>query len=708
MSANPNLPPPGPRQPRVLACVLCQHRKIKCDRNTPCSNCVKANVTCTPSTPAPARKRRRPNQDLQERLARCEALLKQYAGAGPPPAAASASQSPTTPFKDMADSPEPWNSHLSDFEKVPTTGKMIQSESGSRFYESQLWTKFHEELQAMRHIVDTEDPEESSVLGTEGMTPEKNGDLLIPGDRSSQSGEPQHPDPVQTFRLWQIFLDRVNPLTKIIHVPTLQPYIVEATTDPSNVPLHYQALLFAVYLMATLSLSEAECHQLLGSSQALALQRFSSATRTALLRFDYLRNYDMAALQALVLFMIFLQGRYDRHAAWVISGTIVRIAQKMGYHRDGELLKLTPFETEMRRRIWWQILMQDTKLAITSGLSHSSVQDNFDTKQPQNLNDADLYPGSSEPVHSREGPTEMAFILVMNRLSVFMISDSNRAGFESAVLCEGANEDGSASFDPALLEKYRGVARELDADLREIERRYIDESAGAAHAAALNVRSMLVEKLHEMLRPMCEQPEWGTEIFSPKDNLFKTVLINNEHNTEMYERMAGYGFLWFVKMHFQLDVFAVLAGQLCRRPTGALSDRGWTVVEKHYKWLPELFDLSQKAHASQAQFTLKAWKAREKAFAQLGQLLPTPAYIERLRECISTPDRSSTATSATPPASSMQGQQPMGDVDNSFLGGYMDIPAMSWDMWGDSYSTASLGNPNQPLSAAFFGTYGMN
>ena len=29
------------RPPRVLACVLCQHRKIKCDRNTPCSNCLK-------------------------------------------------------------------------------------------------------------------------------------------------------------------------------------------------------------------------------------------------------------------------------------------------------------------------------------------------------------------------------------------------------------------------------------------------------------------------------------------------------------------------------------------------------------------------------------------------------------------------------------------------------------------------------------------
>lgn len=36
------------RQPkktmRVLACVLCQQRKKKCDRSSPCSNCIKVSV----------------------------------------------------------------------------------------------------------------------------------------------------------------------------------------------------------------------------------------------------------------------------------------------------------------------------------------------------------------------------------------------------------------------------------------------------------------------------------------------------------------------------------------------------------------------------------------------------------------------------------------------------------------------------------------
>lgn len=32
---------PPHKQPRVLSCVLCQKRKIKCDRTIPCANCIK-------------------------------------------------------------------------------------------------------------------------------------------------------------------------------------------------------------------------------------------------------------------------------------------------------------------------------------------------------------------------------------------------------------------------------------------------------------------------------------------------------------------------------------------------------------------------------------------------------------------------------------------------------------------------------------------
>ena len=156
----------------------------------------------------------------------------------------------------------------------------------------------------MRNIIEAEDLEESSVLGSDDLTPENHADLFFPGDTTNANVEDLQPDPVHVFRLWQLFLDRVNPLTKIIHVPTLQPYVMEAAANVSNVPLNYQALLFSIYAMAAVSMSEIECMQTLGLSRDGALQKFSAGTKIALVRFNFLKNHDMASLQALVLYLV--------------------------------------------------------------------------------------------------------------------------------------------------------------------------------------------------------------------------------------------------------------------------------------------------------------------------------------------------------------------------------------------------------------------
>jgi hypothetical protein len=64
------------RPTRVLACVLCQQRKVRCDREFPCANCVRAQVQCVPATQV-RRRRRYPEKDLLERVRRYEDLLRQ-------------------------------------------------------------------------------------------------------------------------------------------------------------------------------------------------------------------------------------------------------------------------------------------------------------------------------------------------------------------------------------------------------------------------------------------------------------------------------------------------------------------------------------------------------------------------------------------------------------------------------------------------------
>lgn len=73
---------PSPSQPlkpqRVLACILCQQRKIKCNRKFPCENCIKSRAQCVPATQVSRQRRRRfPERELLERLRRYEDLLLQ-------------------------------------------------------------------------------------------------------------------------------------------------------------------------------------------------------------------------------------------------------------------------------------------------------------------------------------------------------------------------------------------------------------------------------------------------------------------------------------------------------------------------------------------------------------------------------------------------------------------------------------------------------
>jgi hypothetical protein len=155
------------------------------------------------------------------------------------------------------------------------------------------------QLKAMKTILDEDDPEESP-LGSQMYTSTDIEDLLLYGS-PAETADDFHPDPVHVFRLWQIYIDRVNPLNKVIHVPSVQPYMVEAATNPNKLSPRVQALLFAIYSLAAVAMEEAECHQILGLSRDAAVTRFSEGAKVSLAKSNFLRAFDMHTVQALVI-----------------------------------------------------------------------------------------------------------------------------------------------------------------------------------------------------------------------------------------------------------------------------------------------------------------------------------------------------------------------------------------------------------------------
>lgn len=317
----------------------------------------------------------------------------------------------------------------------------------------------------------------------------------------------------------------------------------------------------------------------------------------------------------------------------------MRIAQKMGYHRDGEALGLSPFETEMRRRIWWCIVVQDASHAMAVGLSSSMLPLSWDTREPLNLNDADLFPNSSEPLRTREGPTEMAFCLILHRIYKLTVETdiSDPAGMialGAELLGQATDGNGNCSRAQSPITAFQQSINKLDLELQDLERKYLSAYAGYTHVAALLMRPMLLKKLAPMCVPMQQQPEWGTEILGPEDVVFKILVVSHEYVCEIYEGMSRLNFEWSTQLLLQSDQLAYLTGQLCQRPTASLSDRGWKAIGKMHHQYPELVNLNQKRYFVQSQNTLKAWQARELAMAQAGKPVVKPTFIDQLREAL--------------------------------------------------------------------------
>lgn len=662
---------------RVLSCANCRRRKILCNKDIPCANCIKTNVTCVPSKPAPSRPRLKSTaRDIQERLAKCEALLQEHVAVDDSSQIRSEQGGTTTSSNDIA----------------PASSETI-GESARTHADGDLWVTLNDEICKMKNLMEQDQPEVAFS--------EENASDDFTGYKPLRFTNCPILDPITAFKLWQIYLERVNPLLKIIHAPTVQPLIVSTTADIESTPLDQQALVYSIFGLAVLALRSDEITNMLGAEKQRDdfLQEFLTAVSVSLAQFGSLGRYNMVVLQAQIHTSIILMGQCNKHAAWVLSGTLVRIAMSMGYHRDGTHLSLSPFETEMRRRIWWQIVFFDIKLGIDSGLTHSSVPEHFNTKSPLNLNDADLFPDATDPLVHKEGPTEMAFVIVITRVSAYLLNKKARQAMEANILGHGGDR---GSIDASLLNHNRLLVQQLEADLVDIERRFIPSAASKVHAAALGIRPHLIRRLHDMMYPMQESPDWGTDVLSPRDSLFKLILSSCENASNSYDSMDRWGFAWYIRLHFNFDILASLATFLFHSPTNSLANRSWAVLESLYAKQSLLDTHRPNAAVTPSQFILKAFGERERVLAEMGEIVDVPELIATLRQMNQLHTRTPpTPTNANPSTAvewisgdfmhddgtqRSEGFIPQADAGEGFSERYEFWPGALWNAeWGQGY-----------------------
>ncbi|KAG7114953.1 C6 transcription factor asaR like protein [Verticillium longisporum] len=148
---------------------------------------------------------------------------------------------------------------------------------------------------------------------------------------------------------------------------------------------------------------------------------------------DFLESPTVTTIQALAIYLVCLCRRLficlirltisssalrvhnPGRGIWTIVGLVIRAAQSIGLHRDGKMLGLSPFESEIRRRLWWYIVCRDGRAAEDYGLENMrrmTPGSAAGIDMPLNVHDSDLYPEMDELPPNRPGWTSMTLSLI--------------------------------------------------------------------------------------------------------------------------------------------------------------------------------------------------------------------------------------------------------------------------------------------------------
>ncbi|PVH73004.1 hypothetical protein DL98DRAFT_59276 [Cadophora sp. DSE1049] len=125
---------------------------------------------------------------------------------------------------------------------------------------------------------------------------------------------------------------------------------------------------------------------------------FLDRTAQCIIEVNYLRpcRYSLETLCFYYALETF-HAKMSDFSSYVVLGIIIRVAMRLGYHRDANHYpSISTFDGEMRRRLWLMVFQLDLTVSAQVGLSRMIREGEMDTAEPKNLLDTDLDVGMTE------------------------------------------------------------------------------------------------------------------------------------------------------------------------------------------------------------------------------------------------------------------------------------------------------------------------
>ncbi|KAF2686189.1 hypothetical protein K458DRAFT_363820 [Lentithecium fluviatile CBS 122367] len=407
------------RRQEPVSCQFCRQKKLRCSRESPCSNCVARNIKCvhvtsrgaTVTTPGPSVSGANPGgltlQSLHARLQRIEnALNINSDGATTSPAATTSAET---------DNPRaPLSSHTTPQAHEPP---VQHDQDRAEFSTVEITNRIARSGSLLAPEVDT-----SQLL------------QLLPSDPSTHltcsQWREQLPSYERAVQLLDFYAHNVCWTYHFVHVPTLRRHLQQTyqylEQDGSPEP-SVLALLCSVFALAKYF-----THQQGTGNEVPGEQGYGTLvalTSRALSQARHLDHPTLESIQAVLLLASSLLLNTGATTAFRILLTAMYMsAQALLIHqidspKNQQQRRNTAYdhvELEMKRRIWWHIASSDWIFAFISGTQTETYivpSSRTHVSLPSNADDAAITTSHS-PSEPDNVPTEMTYFLFRCRLSI--------------------------------------------------------------------------------------------------------------------------------------------------------------------------------------------------------------------------------------------------------------------------------------------------
>ncbi|KAF1911523.1 hypothetical protein BDU57DRAFT_92283 [Ampelomyces quisqualis] len=491
-----------------LSCGPCRHRKLKCNRGHPCDNCTKRGDTgsCTYATPGNRKKSAASAgtvsspDDMQNRIDRLEGLVLSLMtngaqSAGPAAAQAAIAQSMSSASSDhhydmgnMAGAmstgapesiAEEDAGHESEMEHVTKSIGVMKMHNNSTVFASEAhWFAILGELSEVKnYFAEHKKQYEEQLKKYKAARSSENehppGTAFLYGQQKLTTRSEilsQFPPKSTADILVSRFFNTYDPGIHIIHGPTFQKEYDRHWLSPDETPVIWLGLVFAMMCIALQSYTRAgdEPPEYHNKSWAMS-KEYRDLTAQCLVMADITQPIN-GMLETLILHVHaeYARSRDAEVGILISTGIIVRLAMRMGLHRDpGPYPGISVFQGEMRRRVWAAIRSIDLLFSAQAGMPPVVRPRDTNTETPRNIYDDELFEDLKMLPPSRPEKEATPTLFLINR---------TRLIYKLGEAVELTDTLSCSSYDAIM--KLDSEARELhDKISPHLKMRSMDESA---------------------------------------------------------------------------------------------------------------------------------------------------------------------------------------------------------------------------------------